>query len=51
MTGAPRYRLLLLLPTTTYRAGAFIAAADAIDADLFQTGSLSEEARALVFEN
>ena len=34
MTGAPRSRLLLLLPTTTYRAGAFIAAADALDVDL-----------------
>ena len=34
MTGEPRSRLLLLLPTTTYRAGAFMAAADALDVDL-----------------
>jgi biotin carboxylase len=34
MTGEPRSRLLLLLPTTTYRAGAFVAAADALDVDL-----------------
>ena len=33
MTGKPRSRLLLLLPTTTYRAGAFLAAANARDID------------------
>lgn len=34
MTGKTRSRLLLLLPTTTYRAAAFVAAADALDVDL-----------------